>query len=96
MNVCIFGSEIGLAKRNVFVGGAVVSAVRLGKALNELGDKVFVFSSAPRGRPSNVQLFDWGLVVNKHIPGIYFSIPYMLIYGVVSFFGLTKICKNKI
>ena len=97
MRVCIFGSEIGLVKKGVFVGGATVSAVRLGQALHDLGDKIFVFSSAPRGKPSGVYTFDWGVIVNKHISGRYMSLPYLFFYGVVSFFGLLQFCKrNKI
>jgi len=94
MRVCIFGSEIGPVKKEVFVGGAAVSAVRLGRALHALGDKVFVFSSAPRGKFSKIYAFDWGVVVNKRIPGRYASLPYMFIYGMVSFFGLLRFCKQ--
>ncbi len=97
MRVCIFGSEIGPAKNKVFVGGVAVNAIRLAKALYALGDEVFVFSSAPRGKPSKIYTFDWGVVVNKRIPGRYTSLPYMVLYGLVSFFGLLRFCKrNKI
>ncbi|MFA5364141.1 MAG: glycosyltransferase family 4 protein [Candidatus Bathyarchaeia archaeon] len=97
MRVCIFGSEIGPVKKGVFVGGATVSAVRLGQALHNLGDDIFVFSSAPRGRPSRVYSFDWGVIVNKRISGSYMSLPYLLLYGITSFFGLLHFCtQNKI
>ena len=97
MRICIFGSEIGLVKKGVFVGGAVVSAVRLSQALHSLGEEVFVFSSAPRGRPSKVYVFDWGVIVNKRVPGRYMSLPYLVLYGVISFYGLLRFCKrNKI
>jgi glycosyltransferase involved in cell wall biosynthesis len=97
MRVCIFGSEIGWVKKGIFVGGATVSAVRLGKALYSLGDEIFVFSSAPRGRPSEIYTLDWGTIVNKRISGTYMSFPYLILYGIVSFFGLLQFCKqNKI
>lgn len=97
MRVCIFGSEIGWVKKGVFVGGAAVSAVRLGQALNSLGDKIFIFSSAPRGKTSGVYVLDWGVIVNKRISGRYMSLPYLLLYGVISFFCLLRFCKrNKI
>lgn len=97
MRVCIFGSEIGWVKKGVFVGGSTVSAVRLGQALHGLGDEVFVFSSAPRGKPSGVYTLDWGVIVNKRISGRYMSLPYLLLYGAISFFGLLQFCKrNKI
>jgi glycosyltransferase involved in cell wall biosynthesis len=74
-----------------------VSAVRLGQALYSLGDEVFVFSSAPRGRPSKVYTLDWGKIVNKRISAHYMSFPYLFLYGLVSFFGLLRFCKhNKI
>ena len=74
-----------------------MSAVRLGPALNSLGDEVFIFSSAPRGRPSGVYTLDWGKIVNKRISARYMSFPYMFIYGLVSLFGLLRFCKqNKI
>ncbi|RLI41923.1 hypothetical protein DRO69_10985, partial [Candidatus Bathyarchaeota archaeon] len=97
MRVCIFGSEVGWVKKGIFVGGAAVSAVRLGQALHGLGDEVFVFSSAPRGRPSGVYTLDWGFIVNKRVPGRYMSLPYLILYGMTSFFGLLHFCKrNKI
>lgn len=74
-----------------------MSAVRLGQALHRLGDEVFVFSSAPRGRPSRVYMLDWGKILNKHISARYMSFPYLFIYGLISFFGLLRFCKqNKI
>ena len=94
MRVCIFGSEIGPAKNKVFVGGAVVNAIRLAKALYALGDEVFVFSSAPRGKPSKIYTFNWGVLVNKWIPGRYMSLPYIILYGVLSLFGLLRFCKR--
>jgi glycosyltransferase involved in cell wall biosynthesis len=95
--VCIFGSEIGWVKKGVFVGGATVSAVRLGQALHSLGHEVFVFSSAPRDKPSGVYTLDWGVIVNKRILGRYMSLPNLLLFGLVSFFGLLQFCKrNKI
>jgi len=97
MRICIFGSEIGWVTNGVFVGGSTVSAVRLGQALHSLGDEIFVFSSAPRSRPSRVYSLDWGVVVNKRISGRYMSLPYLLLYGISSFFGLLQFCKrNKI
>lgn len=97
MRVCIFGSEIGWVKKGVFVGGATVSAVRLGQALHSLGDEIFVFSSAPRGKPPGVYMLDWGVIINKRISGRYMSLPYLLLYGLTSFFGLLQFCKrNKI
>lgn len=97
MRVCIFGSEIGWVKKGVFVGGATVSAVRLAQALHNLDDEIFVFSSAPRGRPSGVYTLDWGSLVNRRISGRYMSLPYLLLYGLTSFFGLLQFCKrNKI
>jgi glycosyltransferase involved in cell wall biosynthesis len=94
MRVCIFGSEIGWVKKGVFVGGSTVSAVRLGQALHGLGDEVFVFSSAPRGKPSGVYTLDWGVIINKRISGRYMSLPYLLLYGAISFFGLLQFCKR--
>ncbi len=74
-----------------------MSAVRLGQALHNLGDEVFVFSSSPRGSPSGVYMLDWGKIVNKRISGRYMSFPYLFLYGVISFFGLLQFCKqNKI
>lgn len=74
-----------------------MSAVRLGQALHGLGDEVFIFSSSPRGKPSEVYNFDWGVIVNKHILGRYMSLLHLLLYGVISFFGLLQFCKlNKI
>jgi len=79
------------------VGGATVSAVRLGQALNSLGDEIFIFSSAPRGRPSGFFEFNWGIIRNKHISAPYMSISYLLIFALISFFGLFRFCKkNKI
>lgn len=95
MRVCIFGSEIGPVKKGIFVGGAAVSAIRLSQALHSLGNQVFVFSSAPRGRPSSVHAFDWGIVVNRWIPGRYMSLPYLVAYGFASFFGLLRFCRRK-
>jgi len=94
MRVCIFGSEIGWVKKGVFVGGATVSAVRLAQALHDLGDEIFVFSSAPRGKPSGVYTLDWGSIVNRRISGRYMSLPYLLLYGLTSFFGLLQFCKR--
>jgi glycosyltransferase involved in cell wall biosynthesis len=94
LRVCIFGSEIGWVKKGVYVGGAQVSAVRLAKALHIQGDQVFVFSSAPRGQPSKSYSTDWGTVVNRQISGRYMSFPYLLLYGVNSFFGLIRYCKK--
>lgn len=62
-----------------------MSAVRLGQALHGLGDEVFIFSSSPRGKPSEVYNFDWGVIVNKHILGRYMSLLHLLLYGVISF-----------
>jgi glycosyltransferase involved in cell wall biosynthesis len=94
MRVCIFGSEIGLVKKRIFVGGAPVSAVRLGQALHDLGNEVFVFSSAPRGSPSRTERFDWGIIVNKRIAGRYLSLPYMFLYALTSFFCLWRLCRQ--
>lgn len=94
MRVCIFGSEIGWVKKDVFVGGATVSAVRLAQALHNLGDEIFVFSSAPRGKPSGVYTLDWGSIVNKRVSGRYMSLPYLLLYGLISFFGLLRFCRR--
>jgi glycosyltransferase involved in cell wall biosynthesis len=94
LRVCIFGSEIGYVKKGVYVGGAQVSAVRLAKALHSQGDQVFVFSSAPRGKPSKSYSAEWGTVVNRQIPGRYMSFPYLLLYGLISFFGLIGFCKK--
>ena len=74
-----------------------MSAVRLGQALNSLGDEIFIFSSAPRGRPSGFFEFNWGIIRNKHISAPYMSISYLLIFALISFFGLFRFCKkNKI
>lgn len=81
-------------KKEIFVGGAAVSAVRLGRALHALGDAVFVFSSAPRGRPSKVYKFDWGVVVNKRIPGIYNSLLYKLLFFLTFPLKLLSLCRR--
>lgn len=94
MRVCIFGSEIGWVKREVCIGGAQASAMRLAEALYSLGDEVFVFSSAPRGKPSGLSFTEWGTVINKRIIGRYMSLPYVLVYGAFSFFGLLHFCRR--
>ena len=94
MRICIFGSEIGLVKKKVFVGGSIVSAVRLGQALHALGDEVFVLSSAPRGKPSGNYSFEWGTIVNRRIHGRYMSFLYLFLYGFFSFFGLLRFCRR--
>lgn len=97
MRVCIFGSEIGPVKKEIFVGGAAVSAVRLGRALHTLGDAVFVFSSAPRGRSSRIYKLKWGAVVNRRIPGRYDSLFYNILFFLISLLGLWSFCRrNKI
>lgn len=97
LRVCIFGSEIGSVKKGVFVGGSTVSAVRLGKALHDMGDEVFVLSSSPRGYPSGFYSFEWGSILNKRIPARYSSFPYLILYGFWSFFSLLKFCrKNRV
>lgn len=94
MRICIFGSEIGPVKKEIFVGGAAVSAVRLGKTLHALGDTVFVFSSAPRRRPSKIYKFNWGVVVNKRVPGLYNSISYKLLFFLTFLLGLLFFCRR--
>ena len=97
MRVCVFGSEIGPVKKGIFVGGAAVSAIRLGRTLHTLGDAVFVFSSAPRGKPSKIYKFKWGVVVNKRIPGRYNSLPYNISFILISLLGLWFFCRrNKV
>lgn len=97
LRLCIFGSEIGPVKREIFVGGATVSAVRLGRALHDLGNVVFVLSSAPRGKPSKTYKFDWGVVVNKRILGRYNSLPFKLLFFLTFPLGLVYLCcQNKI
>lgn len=95
MRVCIFGSEFGPVKKEIFVGGAAVSAVRLGRVLHALGDVVFVFSSAPRGRSSRIYKFKWGVVVNKRIPGRYNSLTYNILFFLISLLGLWSFCRHK-
>lgn len=94
MRICIFGSEIGLVKKDVFVGGSTVSAVRLAQALHSLGDEIFILSSSPRGRSSRYTNFKWGSIVNKRIKGRYMSFPYLL-FTVFSFFNLMYFCRQK-
>jgi glycosyltransferase involved in cell wall biosynthesis len=84
-------------KKEIFVGGATVSAVRLGKALHALGDAVFVLSSAPRGKPSKIYKFDSGVIVNKRIPGRYNSLPHKLLFSLTFLLGLLSLCsRNRI
>lgn len=97
MRICIFGSEIGLVKKGVFVGGSTVSAVRLAQTLHDVGDEIFVLSSAPRDKPSGRFLFEWGRIDNRRIYGRYMSLPYLFLYLNFSFFDLLRFCKrNKI